>query len=94
MIANDELFRYLERREMLAAMIRQVRQFESRAVGKDLEEKIAELQRALGIASPFKGETVIEKEKIIAETLKSGSTAANPKLITREDVEFILKEIF
>ena len=66
----------------------------SQAVGMDLLQKVHELQKTLKIVSPFKGKPLLEKEKIIAETLKSGSTAANPKPITREDVEYLLKEIF
>ena len=66
----------------------------SRALGGDLTEKITTLQTALGITSPFKGKPVIEKEKIIAETLRSGSTAANPKPVEREDVKFLLGELF
>ncbi|HNV85806.1 MAG TPA: iron-containing alcohol dehydrogenase [Candidatus Omnitrophota bacterium] len=63
-------------------------------VKKDFLEKTEELLSLLKIESPFRGKPLIEKEKIIAETLRSGSTAANPKPITREDVEFILEEIF
>ena len=66
----------------------------SQAVGMDLLQKVHELQKTLKITSPFKGKPVPEKETIIAETLKSGSTAANPKTITREDVEYLLKELF
>jgi len=66
----------------------------SRAVGGDFLEKVAALQKELGIVSPFKGKPLIEKEKIIEETLKSGSTAANPGTITREDADFLLREIF
>ena len=66
----------------------------SQAVGMDLLQKVHELQKTLKIASPFKGKPLLEKEKIIAEALASGSTAANPKAITREDVEYLLKEIF
>jgi len=66
----------------------------SQAVGMDLLQKVHELQKTLRIASPFKGKPVREKEMIIRETLRSGSTAANPKPITREDVEYLLKELF
>lgn len=66
----------------------------TRAVKMDFTKKIEHLLRAFGIKSPFKGNPVAEEEKIIAETLNSGSTAANPKPITYEDVKFILKEIF
>lgn len=66
----------------------------SQAVGMDLLQKVHELQKTLKIVSPFKGKLIPEKEKIIQETLSSGSTAANPKAITREDVEYLLREIF
>ncbi|MFA5168087.1 MAG: hypothetical protein WC530_06115, partial [Candidatus Omnitrophota bacterium] len=60
----------------------------------DFLQKVHELQKTLKIISPFKGKPLLEKEKIISETLKSGSTAANPKPVTRADVEYLLKEIF
>lgn len=63
-------------------------------LGMDLLERVKRLLAELKITSPFKGKRLIEKEKIIEETLKSGSTAANPKKIVRDDVEFILKELF
>ena len=63
-------------------------------VNMDFEEKIGLLLERLNIISPFKDKELIEKKKIIDETLKSGSTAANPKQIKQKDVEFILKEIF
>ena len=66
----------------------------SQAVGMDLLQKIHELQKTLKIVSPFKRKPILEKEKIISETLKSGSTAANPKTITRDDVEYLLNELF
>jgi alcohol dehydrogenase class IV len=50
---------------------------------KELRSKYVEMER-----------DILEKEKIIAETLQSGSTAANPKPITRADVEYLLKELF
>lgn len=66
----------------------------SNLVGMDFIERVRQLLEILKIASPFKGKEIIEKEKIIEETLRSGSTAANPKSIGRDDVEFILKEVF
>lgn len=66
----------------------------SHAVGADFLQKVTETCKELKIQSPFKGKTILEKEKIIQETLKSGSTAANPKTIIREDVEFLLSELF
>ncbi len=78
----------------LEAMGNQKYAIMSQAVGMDLLQKVHELQKTLKIISPFKGRPLPEKEKIIAETLQSGSTAANPKTITREDVEYLLREIF
>ena len=52
------------------------------------------LQSRLNMSKAHKGKTLIEKEKIIEGTLKSGSTVVNPRRIDRDDVEFILKEIF
>jgi len=78
----------------LEAMGNQKYAIMSQAVGMDLLQKVHELQKTLKIVSPFKGKPIPEKEKIIEETLKSGSTAANPKPITRDDVEYLLREIF
>jgi len=66
----------------------------SECIGMDLLERAHQLIETLGVVSPFKGKKVIEREKIIEETLISGSTAANPKPIQREDVEFLLNELF
>ena len=78
----------------LEAMGNQKYAIMSQAVGTDLLQKVHELQKTLKITSPFKGKPILEKEKIVSETLQSGSTAANPKTITREDVEYLLKELF
>lgn len=66
----------------------------TREVGLDFLERAEALMQLLMIRSPFKGRDIIDREKIIKDTLESGSTAANPKQITREDVEFLLKELF
>lgn len=66
----------------------------SNSLGMDFLERAEAVLQMLGIASPFRGREVIEREMIITETLKSGSTAASPKDITRADVEFIINEIF
>jgi alcohol dehydrogenase class IV len=78
----------------LDAMGNQKYSIMSQAIGMDLLQKVHELQKTLKIVSPFKGKPLLDKEKIIAETLQSGSTAANPKPITRDDVEYLLKELF
>ena len=66
----------------------------SHTTGMDFLKRIHELLAALAISSPFKGNTLIEKEKIIQETIASGSTAANPKPINRHDVEWLLTQLF
>lgn len=66
----------------------------SQVLGVDFISRVEELLKTFDISSPFKNKELIEKEKIIKETLESGSTAANPKKITRKDVESILSEIF
>ena len=66
----------------------------SRSIGKDLLKRIEDLVRELNLINPFKNLPLIEKETLVRETLQSGSTAANPKPITRNDVEFLLSEIF
>jgi alcohol dehydrogenase class IV len=63
-------------------------------LGGDFLEITEGLTSGLAVPSPFKGRPLLEKEKIIRETLSSGSTAANPKTITREDVEWFLRELF
>jgi len=65
----------------------------SGVMGMDFTERVKELLRTFEIQSPFKGQSMLEKEDIIIETLKSGSTAANPKKIEREDVEYILRQL-
>ncbi len=66
----------------------------SQAVGGDFLKTVFDLQKTLNLKSPFKGKNIINREKIIKETLASGSTAANPKTISEKDIEYILKEIF
>ena len=66
----------------------------SQAVGTDFFKRVEGLMTALDIRSPFKGKEILEEEMILRETLASGSTVANPKPVTREDVEFLLKELF
>lgn len=75
-------------------VIRQKYEILSQAVGMDFLQKVTQTLEELEIVSPFKGKKLLEKEKIIQETLQSGSTAANPKAVTREDVEFLLRELF
>jgi alcohol dehydrogenase class IV len=66
----------------------------SETVGSDLITRVGDLSRNLHIVSPFTGRAVRQKEKIINETLASGSTHANPKSIIRADLEWILDRLF
>jgi alcohol dehydrogenase class IV len=66
----------------------------SQTVGRDFLERIEFILNTLNINSPLRGKKLIEKEKIIKETLASGSTEANPKKIEPCDIECMLKEIF
>ncbi|MEA3489090.1 MAG: iron-containing alcohol dehydrogenase [Candidatus Omnitrophota bacterium] len=65
----------------------------SEVLGKDLLERIEELLASFEISTPFREKEFAEKEKIIEQTLTSGSTAANPKKVERKDVEFLLEEM-
>ncbi|MDD5455401.1 MAG: iron-containing alcohol dehydrogenase [Candidatus Margulisbacteria bacterium] len=66
----------------------------SRIAGDDLIKKIEVLKQLFKIPEFFKGKEIIKKEQIINYTINSGSTRANPKDITREDVEWLLKQLF
>lgn len=66
----------------------------SEAVGGDLLDTVKALIDRLDVANPFAGQPVKEKELIIRETLASGSTKANPKPVTRSDVERMLATLF
>ncbi len=75
-------------------VIRQKYEIMSQTVGADFLTRITGVLAELKISSPFKGKAILEQEKIIRETLQSGSTTANPKPVTPEDVQFLLDEIF
>lgn len=75
-------------------VIRQKYEIMSQAVGTDFLTRITGILKELKIVSPFKGKPILEKEMILRETLGSGSTAANPKPVTPEDVQFLLDELF
>lgn len=66
----------------------------SGALGGDAIAASAALLRSMGIASPLAGQPIHERERIVAETLASGSTAANPKKIDAADVNWMLDRLF
>lgn len=47
-----------------------------------------------GLVSPFRGCRIKDEEGIVAETLASGSTAANPRAVTADDVRIVLERVF
>ena len=67
----------------------------SALAGGDLQERTEALLRELGIEeSPLAGKEIVDEAGVIRETLASGSTQANPKPVTEEDVKRLLCELF
>lgn len=66
----------------------------SDAMGGDLLERVHALIRALRIVSPFAGQELRERDRIVRETLASGSTQSNPKPVTAQDVTWLLERLF
>ena len=60
----------------------------------DILDQIHRLIHVLKIPDAFRGKDIIDQEGIIAETLSSGSTAANPREATDQDVRIILETLF
>jgi alcohol dehydrogenase class IV len=52
------------------------------------------LLASLGIVSPFRGQALIDEPAIVSETLASGSTAANPRAVSEDDVKTMLARLF
>lgn len=63
-------------------------------VSQDVAARARELLVRLGITSPFRGAALRDEKGIVAETLASGSTAANPRPVTDVDVSGLLAQIF
>jgi alcohol dehydrogenase class IV len=64
------------------------------ALGEDLQSRVQDLLSRLHVVSPFAGQPIRARDDIIRETLASGSTACNPRAITRQDVETLLDKLF
>ena len=64
------------------------------AAGGDLIAFVNRLIGVFGLTSPFRGRDIIEKDIVVAETLKSWSTAANAKPVTARDLEWLLERMF
>lgn len=63
-------------------------------LGVDVEALVGEWMAAMRLDSPFAGQPLRDREAIICETLASGSTAANPRPVTADDVAALLQTIF
>ena len=66
----------------------------SETVGGDLLSATKRLMESFEIRSPFAGKTIADMDKVIEETLASGSTSANPRKVSATDVEYLLDRIF
>ena len=61
--------------------------------GLDVEALVASWMTAMKLENPFAGQQVADREALIRETLASGSTAANPRPVTADDVSALLNAI-
>lgn len=61
--------------------------------GIDVEKTVAGWLSTMQLESPFRGRHVEDRDAFIRETLASGSTAANPRPVTAEDVSALLDAI-
>jgi len=59
----------------------------------DIEEQVSTWLTAMSLTNPFQGGTIHDLDAFIAETLTSGSTAANPRSVTAEDVVQLVQQI-
>ncbi|MBM4149247.1 MAG: iron-containing alcohol dehydrogenase [Lentisphaerae bacterium] len=64
------------------------------AFGEDPVASARRLLEETGLSSPFAGRAVTDMPGIVAETLASGSTKANPRDVSPEDVELMVNDLF
>lgn len=76
-------------RQVIAADLAHLRT----SLGCDVDVWLETNLSRFGLASPFRGQVLHDIEAIVAETLASGSTAANPRAVTAADVRALLTEI-
>lgn len=60
----------------------------------DLEGAVSRLWDQLQLHSPFAGKPLTDRNAIVAETLASGSTSANPRPVRAVEVHTLLDRIF
>ena len=63
-------------------------------IGGDVEARVRGWLDDFALPNAFAGQTIRDREAIIKETLASGSTKANPRDVTAEEVSAMLDEIF
>ena len=61
--------------------------------GLDVEVQVSQWLDAMRLTSPFRGKTLPDRDAVIRETLASGSTEANPRPVTADDVSFLLDAV-
>jgi alcohol dehydrogenase class IV len=59
----------------------------------DVEAQVTEWLREMELENPFAGKQVADLDAFVKEVLVSGSTAANPRPVTADDVRQLLSEI-
>ena len=64
------------------------------ALGRDFAAWVAWALDAFAIPEPFRGAALPDREAVIAETLHSGSTQANPRPVTPADVDQLLQTLY
>lgn len=64
------------------------------AIGTPLVDWVEQTLAALGIRSPFTGDPPPDRAAVIEETLRSGSTRANPREVTASDVDRLLVRLY
>ena len=58
--------------------------------GLDVEAQVQTWLAAMKVENPFSGQAVPDRDAFVRETLASGSTAANPRPVTADDVSALL----
>jgi alcohol dehydrogenase class IV len=66
----------------------------SEMVGMDIAEYVIALNQQFRLHSPFTGKEIADEDAIVAETLASGSTQANPRTVSAENVIALLDILF
>jgi alcohol dehydrogenase class IV len=61
--------------------------------GIDIEELTTTWMDAMGVENPFQGKQIEDLDAITTETLNSGSTKANPREVTADDVHWLLEQV-